>query len=323
MNKRYLVTGGCGFIGSALVRALVKQGDKVRILDDCSRGIKSRLNDVEVFFCPGSIDRIEHRNAIRLAVRGVDAVIHLAYVNGTATFYTDPALVLGVAVKGIVNLLDACAEEKVKEFHLASSSEVYQTPPVIPTPENVPLVVPDPYNPRFSYGGGKIISELMVLHYGNFERLTIFRPHNIYGPDMGDGHVIPQFVSRYARECRNSTEKVVKLQIQGTGKETRCYCHIEDAVQGILAVVERGEHRGIYNIGSDEEISAADLAHAVGHCFQRLVDIVPSELAGGSTPRRCPDLTKLRGLGWSPKIKLFDGLKQYVEWYKGEKCRVS
>ena len=90
------------------------------------------------------------------------------------------------------------APPDVRTLVLASSSEVYQTPPKVPTDESVPMVVPDPHNPRLSYGAGKIISEVMAINYGRkfFDRVLIFRPHNVYGPDMGFEHVIPQFALR-------------------------------------------------------------------------------------------------------------------------------
>src|SRR5215218_821288 len=138
---------------------------------------------------------------IHAAVRGIDEVHHLAFVNGTEFFYSAPELVLDVGVKGMINVIDACRAAGVGRLVLASSSEVYQTPPRVPTDETVPLVVPDPANPRYSYGGGKIISELMAINYGrrHFDRVLIFRPHNVYGPDMGFEHVIPQFVLRLKR----------------------------------------------------------------------------------------------------------------------------
>ena len=89
-------------------------------------------------------------------------------------------------------------KNKIKELYIASSSEVYQTPIKIPTDESEMLKIPDIYNPRYSYGGGKIISELLGIHYGkkHFKKLVIFRPHNVYGSDMGNDHVIPQFINR-------------------------------------------------------------------------------------------------------------------------------
>src|SRR3989338_458400 len=196
-KKKYLVTGGTGFIGSALVRRLVQKGHHVRVLDNDIRGASSRLSDIK-----GKIELIKadirDPRQVSDACKGVDSIIHLAFINGTEYFYTKPELVLEVGVKGMMNVIDASLEHGIKELVLASSSEVYQTPPKIPTDETAPLVVPDPLNPRYSYGSGKIISEMLAINYGrkHFERVVIFRPHNVYGPDMGWEHVIPQLVLR-------------------------------------------------------------------------------------------------------------------------------
>jgi nucleoside-diphosphate-sugar epimerase len=121
--KRILVTGGSGFIGSALVKALLRDGNRVRVLDNNWRGAARRLNEVEkdIEFIEGDIRDAE---AVASAVRGCDEVHHLAFVNGTRFFYTAPELVLEVGVKGIVNVLDACRRTSVSTIVLASSSEV-------------------------------------------------------------------------------------------------------------------------------------------------------------------------------------------------------
>src|SRR5258707_9317830 len=198
--RRILVTGGSGFLGSGLVKALVRQGEAVRVFDDNSRGALRRLREIErdIEFVVGDI---RDPAAVDAAMRGIDEVHHLAFVNGTATFYSAPELVLDVGVKGIVNVIDGCRHWNVGRLVLASSSEGYQSPPQVPTDENVPLVVPDPLNPRLSYGAGKIISEMMAINFGrkHFERVLVFRPHNVYGADMGFDHVIPQFAVRLKR----------------------------------------------------------------------------------------------------------------------------
>ena len=129
--KSYLVTGGTGFIGSALVRRLVKEGYQVRVLDNQSRGSAARLADItdELEFVSGDIRDPE---TVQQAAKGVDSVFHLAFVNGTEFFYSKPELVLDVGVKGMVNVLDACLKHDIGELVLASSSEVYQTPPTVP-----------------------------------------------------------------------------------------------------------------------------------------------------------------------------------------------
>jgi nucleoside-diphosphate-sugar epimerase len=315
-GKSYLVTGGVGFIGARLVKALVGAGVRVRSLDNDSRGSIERLGatakEVELL-----VADIRDPATVARAVKGMDAVCHLAYVNGTEFFYTKPDVVLEVAVKGITNVIDACLEHKVPELILASSSEVYQTPENVPTDETTPLIVPDILNPRFSYGGGKIICELMALNYGrkHFQRVVIFRPHNVYGPNMGWEHVIPQFTVRTAELHRRQPKGTLRFPIQGTGRETRSFVYIDDLVDGVLRLIDQGEHLGIYHIGSEEEIAIENLAREVARHFGRDLVIEPGALRLGSTLRRCPDITKLRRLGFEPRVSLSEGLARTVPWY--------
>ena len=225
--RRVLVTGGSGFIGSALVKRLLREGCTISVFDDNSRGAPRRLAEVEkdIRFLTGDV---RDAQAVDTAVAKSDEVHHLAFVNGTEYFYNAPELVLEVGVKGMTNVLEACKRHGVGTLALASSSEVYQTPPRIPTDESAPLIVPDPMNPRFSYGAAKIISEIMTINYGRkfFDRVLIFRPHNIYGPDMGWDHVVPQFALRLKKAAAQHSDGPIPFPIQGSGKETRSFCYI-------------------------------------------------------------------------------------------------
>jgi nucleoside-diphosphate-sugar epimerase len=315
-GKKILVTGGTGFIGSALVKGLLEAGAAVRSLDNDSRGNVSKLGEAQ-----HQIERVtgDIRDAavVREAVRGVHCVCHLAYINGTELFYSRPELILEVATKGMMNVLDACVSEGVRDLVLASSSEVYQTPPVVPTDEAVPLVVPDVLNPRFSYGGGKIISELLAVNYGRkfFDRTLIFRPHNVYGPDMGREHVIPQFILRMKMCGERQPHGIVDFPIQGSGEETRSFIYIDDFTRALLRVMEEEEPLAIYHIGTAREISVHDLAHQVARACGRDIRVVPGELLSGSTPRRCPNVHKLTQLGFEPSVSLEEGLRRTAEWY--------
>jgi nucleoside-diphosphate-sugar epimerase len=310
------VTGGDGFIGSSLVRRLVKDGSSVRVLDNGLRGNSSRLAGIS-----GSIESvradIRNQKAVKEACRGIDSVFHLAYLNGTEFFYSKPDLVLDIGVKGMVSVIDACIDEGIKELVLLSSSEVYQAPPEVPTGEKVPLTVPDPLNPRYSYGAGKIISELMVINYGRkyFNKVVIARPHNVYGPDMGWEHVIPQFIVRM-KELGSADKDVVEFPIQGDGSQTRAFCFIDDFIDGLMLAAQKGEHLGIYNIGTPEEISIGKVAIEVGNFFGKRVRIVPGKAPEGGVSRRCPDVSKLKRLGYSPKVQFTEGLRRTAEWYE-------
>lgn len=313
---KYLVTGGTGFIGSALVRRLLEEENQVRVLDNDLRGNCLRLKDISsrIEIVEGDIRELK---VVQDACKGIDAVCHLAYLNGTEFFYSKPELVLEIGVKGMVNVLDACVKEGVGELILASSSEVYQTPPRIPTDETVPLSIPDPLNPRYSYGGGKIISELMAINYGRkyFDRVVIFRPHNVYGPDMGWEHVIPQMVLRMKELCQKNKDQEIKFPIQGSGEETRAFVFIDDFTNGLISVIKKGEHLGIYNIGTMEEVTIKDVAIEVGRYFGKEIIVVPGKLAEGGTLHRCPDISKLKKLGYLPKISFEEGLKITATWY--------
>src|SRR5688572_19609162 len=262
--SKILITGGTGFIGAALTKRLLREGKQVRVLDDNSRGAERRLedviDDVEVM-----VADVRDPAAVDKALKGVDSVHHLAYVNGTEDFYKFPDRVLEIAVKGMMNVLDGCIKHQVRELFLASTAEVYQDPPRIPTDEAVPLVVPDVHNPRFSYGGGKIVSELLAMSYGPkyFQRVCIYRPHNVYGPDMGWKHVIPQFIQRLSALSARQPEGTLQFPIQGDGSETRSFCYIDDFVEGVIAVQSKGAHLGIYHIGTMEEVTIRRLAQLV------------------------------------------------------------
>jgi len=319
-GRRFLVTGGTGFLGSGLVRGLLAEGGIVRSLDDDSRGARRRLEDVakNVELVTGDVRKPED---VARAVKGVDCVCHLAYLNGTEFFYSKPELVLEIGVKGMMNVLDACIEHGVKDLVLASSSEVYQTPPTVPTAEEVPLSVPDVSNPRYSYGGGKIISELLTLNYGRtkFDRVTIFRPHNAYGPDMGREHVIPQLTLRLCDLADAQKTGPIELPIQGTGEETRAFVYVDDMVQGMVRVTEKGEHLGIYHVGTTKEHTIKEIAEVIGKALGREIVVKPGKLQPGGTLRRCPDITKVRGLGYEPRVSLAEGIEKTVAWYRAHR----
>jgi len=314
--RRYLVTGGTGFLGSALTQRLVAAGHAVRVLDNNSRGTARRLADCvdQVEVIAADVRNVE---AVSRAAKGTDCIVHMAAINGTEFFYTKPEQVLDVAVRGMLAVVDACRANHIGDLVVASSSEVYQTPPVVPTPETVPLVVPDLMNPRYSYGGGKLISELIAVNYGRsaFDRVVIFRPHNVYGPDMGSEHVIPQFAMRAAAATQGRKGRTIDFPIQGDGLQTRTFVHVEDFTDGLMRVIEHGRHLTVYHIGSDEEVTIGDLARQIVAMFGCTTMLRPSAAPLGATERRCPDISRLRGLGYAPRIALAQGLPGVVSWY--------
>jgi nucleoside-diphosphate-sugar epimerase len=312
--SRHLITGGAGFIGSALAHRLVKEGHEVTVLDRFSRGKQSRLPaEAEII-----VGDIRSPAVVHDAVKPADVIWHLAYVQGTQTFYADPKDVIDVALRGIMNVLGACElRAKKPDLILVSSSEVYQEPPagMFPTDETVPLSVPDVTNPRYSYGGGKIASEIATFAYsqaGILGRAVIVRPHNVYGPDMGFEHVIPEFAVRMTE----ITPPDRRFKIQGSGKETRSFCHISDCVDGLMLAWEKGADRNVYHLGNpSEEYAIEDVAHLVASQFGREIDVIPGALPKGSPTRRLPDISKLQALDYEPRITLAQGVTETVVWY--------
>ena len=157
----------------------------------------------------------------------------------------------------------------------------------------------------------------MAINYGrtHFDRVVIFRPHNVYGPDMGWEHVLPQFVLRMKAQCAGHAAPSIDFPIQGSGAERRSFIFIDDFTDGLMKVAEQGQHLGIYHIGTEEEVAIADVAGLVGSFYGRDVKIVPGNLQKGGTLRRCPDISKLKRMGFAPKIPLRTGVPLLADWY--------
>ncbi len=310
--SRLAVTGAGGFIGAHLTRALLVEGHEVVAIDNYIRGQASRLADA-----PGAIERatldVRDKAALVAALKGVECIFHLAAVNGTENFYTQPQLVLDVGVRGALAVTEACIEAGVPDLVVASSAEVYQTPRVVPTNEDIEMVIPDSLNPRYSYGGSKLISELIAFNYGRdkLRKVQVFRPHNVYGPDMGWKHVVPQLIEKIMAAGDGGS-----ITLQGDGSETRAFCYVSDVVDGIVRMWRSGESMNVYHIGSMEEVAIRDLARITAEALGVRVDLVAGPAAAGATPRRCPDIGKMRAIGYAPAISLVQGIERTVAWYR-------
>lgn len=305
---RILVTGGVGFLGAPLATALAGRGHEVVALDNRFRG--SGSPEVEIVEAD-----VRDAGAVRAAVAGSEVVVHLAAVQGTGNFYRIPDEVLDVNLRGVLEVAKACAGEGVRRLVFSSSSEVYGIPETFPTPESAPLGVPDPLNPRWSYGGSKIAGELVVANYARrrgFE-FTILRYHNVYGPAMGWDHVIPQFIRRL--------EGSEEFTIQGDGEQARSFCYVDDAVAATVAAVEAPTAANeIVNVGNPEaECTINELAALLGRVAGKAIEPRHVPFEGEGTRRRVPDVTKARELlGFAPEVELDEGLRRTYEWYAAE-----
>ena len=310
MKKRnFLVTGGNGFIGEAIVNLLIELNHNVTVLDN---NFRLKTNRLKKFKKKLNIIKgdIRDKNVVLKSCKNINSVIHLAYINGTKYFYEKPKLVLDVGIRGMLNIIDSSIKNNVQEFYLASSSEVYGYPLKFPTPEDSCLKVENIKNPRFSYGGGKILSELIALHYSEkkFKKLIIFRPHNVYGPNMGNEHVIPELIRKIQKN-----KKIIN--IQGSGKDTRSFIFIDDFKQAFNCILKKGKNNEIYNIGTNQEIKIKTLVKNISKCIRKKIDITSSKKLDGSVQRRNPDINKLIKLGFKPTFNIEKGLEKTIDWY--------
>lgn len=313
--SKILVCGGAGFIGYHLVKRLAKdKRNKIWVLDNFERG----GNDKEFKSLPKNVkhinkDILENTEIILCSslVMPFDEVYHLAAINGTKNFYERPCDVLNVNVIGTINILNWFVASKSKKLLFTSSSETYAgtKDKKIPTPEDVPLTIEDVTNPRWSYAGSKIIGELFCLNYAKKykKQISVIRYHNIYGPRMGNDHVIPEF-------CKRIKENPFKIY---GGTETRAFCYVDDAVEATIKVMRSKKTNGkIIHIGNDkEEIPIITLAKKMCQIAKKNPKFKILPAPKGSTKRRCPDITKLRKLGFEPNINLESGLKKTMQWY--------
>ena len=150
----------------------------------------------------------------------------------------------------------------------------------------------------------------MSIHAGTFlKNLAMFRPHNIYGPDMGFQHVIPEIFSNISGEKGNT------VILKGDGSQTRSFCHISDFVKGFELILDSSQGREMFNIGTREEVSISHLAKVIATSLGREISFTTSVAPLGETNRRVPDISKLEKLGFTQAMTLEAGVKDYCNWY--------
>jgi UDP-glucose 4-epimerase len=323
MMKRVLITGGCGFIGLHLARRLASEArTEVVLVDNFVRG--RRDEDLSALLELSNVTLIEGDLTDPLTLKklgdGYDEVYHLAAILGVRNVIDRPHEVLRINAVATLNLLDWYVRGGGKRLLFSSTSEVYawamgMTTIPIPTPEAVPLVMTDLDAPRSTYAGSKIFGELSVRQYCNkFQKpYVIVRYHNVYGPRMGNEHVIPQLYAR-VRDGQNP------LTVY-SADHRRAFCYVSDAIDAtVLAMRTPQAHGMTINVGNDnEEVSIDELARKLIACAGINRDIKPEHDAADPIQRRCPDESVARkALGYSPKVSLEDGLTLTLEWYGKE-----
>ena len=305
---KYLVTGGAGFIGSHLCDALIQRGESVLVLDNLSTGNKKNIDHLlgnpKFTLTEGSILDV---HIVEKAVASVDHVVHLAAAVGVFTIVDKPLESLTTNLRGTENILEASSKHQ-KEVLIASSSEIYGKNGGGPLNEESDRIVGSPLKSRWSYSEAKAIDESMAFFYYQERKLAvrIVRFFNTVGPrQVGHyGMVVPRFVAAALKDD--------PLTVYGTGSQSRCFCHVYDAVAGLLAVIDSNATLGeVFNIGNDEEITIQDLASEVIELTNSKSTIEKVLYEEAYAPgfedmqRRVPDISKIkRTVGWSPKLSL-------------------
>ncbi|MBU2264632.1 GDP-mannose 4,6-dehydratase [Patescibacteria group bacterium] len=323
---KILITGGAGFIGYHLAKHLLSNPkNQLVLIDNLQRGkmdadFTQLIENKRVKFINADLTKPEF---YRTLDTNFNQVYHLAAINGTKIFYARPQEVLRINTLTLVYILEWIRGLKKKpKLCFTSSNEAYagtleafdQLP--IPTPENVPLVISDTYNPRWSYGATKLVGELFIIHYAKAYDFpaVIVRPHNFYGPRAGYDHVIPEFIGRIIN-------KIDPFPIYGAD-DTRTFCYIDDAVGAMQMLMDSKKTNGqsieTIHIGATNEITMLKLAKklfTLTNWHPQKLDIKKSPT--GSVKRRLADITKIKKLvGWTPKTSLSTGLTKTIEWYR-------
>jgi len=306
---RALVTGGAGFLGAHLCRALRGRGWDVVAVDDLSTGRADHVSDL-----------IDAREGFALVVhdvaRGIpvdgpfDAVLHFASAASPPEYLARPLETLAVGSAGTQHALELARASRAR-FLLASTSEVYGDPTEHPQGEGYRGNV-DPVGPRSVYDEAKRFAEALTMAYARVHGVDakIARIFNTYGPllEPADGRVISNFLAQAVASN--------PLTVYGDGMQTRSFCYVDDEIAGLLALLD-SDWIGPMNIGNPDESTILEVAKLVLDVTGSSSELVFEALPPDDPARRCPDITLAeRELGWRPMVSLRDGLVRTLEWYR-------
>jgi UDP-glucose 4-epimerase len=304
--SRVLVTGGAGFIGANLVRALLERGDDVRVLDNFSTGNRANLEGLEVEIVEGELRSYER---VHNAVRGTELVYHLGALGSVPRSVQDPLTSNAVNVDGTLNVLLAGRDEGVKRVVFASSTSVYGTNPPLPTNEDQRL---DPISP---YGVAKLAAErycaAFTRVYDAFETVVL-RYFNVYGPRQSPSSqyaaVIPLFIAAIG-----AGEPVT---IYGDGAQSRDFTYVEDAVAATIAAGEaQGASGRAFNVAGGKPESVNAVADTIGRLLGKPVERAHQPPRAGDIRDSEADLSAAREvLGYEPQVELEEGLRRTIEY---------
>jgi len=306
---KVLVTGGAGFIGSHLVRAILARGDNVRVLDDYSSGSKANLDGVDVELV---VEDIRNEATVKRAVEGVDTVFHLAAFVSVPASMEDPTKCYDTNVMGSLNILRAAQEAGVHRVVLASSAAVYGERDEIVLENDTPL----PVSP---YAVSKLSMEHLAQMYTRAYGLetVCLRFFNVFGPCQSPDSPYAAAIPRFTQDLINKNQ----VTIYGDGSQTRDFVFVEDVVQGILKASDVEEVAGtVFNISGGKSISIIELVDILHRFFPEAKEPTYGPARDGDIRFSQADITRaIEALEYRPNVAVEEGLRRTVEWFRANR----
>lgn len=305
---KVLITGGAGFIGSNVALYFLEKGHSVVIVDNLSTGYRENIPDSDrVEFIQGDIRDLE---IVAKAAKGCDVILHLAASVGNLRSLNNPQEDSTINVIGTLNILEIARKAGIRRIVYSSSAAIFGELKRLPIDEEHPLA------PDTPYGASKLGGELQALCYARLYDMqsVCLRYFNVYGPNQrydAYGNVIPIFATHKL--------KGEPLTIYGDGKQTRDFIHVQDIAQANYLAATSPKATGAYNIGSGQSFTISQLAQWINELEGTTpVEIRHAPLRKGEVRDSLADIQKAkRELGYEPKQKLPEGLKQYWQWING------
>jgi UDP-glucuronate 4-epimerase len=315
---KILVTGGAGFIGSHVVRRLLREGHAVAALDDFNDFYDPAIKRANVKTFNGSAEVIEGdirdvANTKTIVARGkYDAIIHIAARAGVRPSVLNPSAYIETNVFGTYNLLEAARAGQVRQFLLASSSSVYGLASKVPFSED--LALPQTLSP---YAATKLAAEHLCGNYSHLYGLpvVVMRFFTVYGPAQRPDLAIHRFTDSIFHER--------PIQQYGDGSTRRDYTYVDDIVEGVLGALKYTRTPfEIFNLGENQTTTLSDLIVAIENALGKKATIERLPEQQGDMPLTCANIDKARALlGYHPKVKISEGIPRFIEWYLQQRKR--
>ena len=302
--KKYLITGGAGFIGSHLSGALLRSGNEVVIIDDFSANAIEKIDSKIKIYKIG----IENTDRIKEIFKKEkpDIVYHLAGVINLRRQIADPLFAKDLDfLRRTETILDACRKNSVKKIiFISSGGAIYENARVIPTPQDYPV------HPASLYGLANLMLEKYIQSYCKEREMDfiILRLSNVYGPRQWISGIVPSLIIKFLKKERPI--------IYGDGRQTRDFIYIDDAIRAFIIAAEKTK-TGVYNIGSGKEVNLNKLFELLKDIFGLKIESAYQDLKGRESKRSALSIEKIKKeFGWQPQTNLKDGLSKTIKWFQ-------